>query len=87
MYTLVVDVERAAVRPTKSIKQRRVNSPLTTSDAAFNDLPATAKVPGRPIMQYGECNTASCQLVSCLGRSASDTALLHTCNGMTDLLV
>ena len=52
MYTLVVDVERAAIRAAKSIEQRRVSSPLATSAAALNVLPATATTPGRPIMQY-----------------------------------
>ena len=59
MYTLVVDVERAAVRPqNKSLSsalaqdERFARVPPPKASAELNELPVTAQTPGRPIMQY-----------------------------------
>ena len=50
MFDLMIDVERAAVRP-KSTSQNGA-SPKEVAQAALRPLPETATVPGRPIMQY-----------------------------------
>lgn len=55
MYTLVIDVERAAVRPNSRHTREGVNfahAPSSAALAELNELPTTAKTPGRPIMQY-----------------------------------
>jgi hypothetical protein len=58
MYTLVIDVERAAVRapPPSTVLQPLAEmgaaQPLTVATAALKTLPDTATKPGRPIMQY-----------------------------------
>lgn len=49
MFTLVVDVERAAVRPPLP---RKAQGPLSVAAAALRRLPSSATKPGRAIMQY-----------------------------------
>ena len=51
MYDLVVDVERAAIRPLPSSNELAMSSPADVVAAPLRKLPATATVPGRTIMQ------------------------------------
>ena len=53
MYDLVIDVERAAIRPLPSSDElSAMASPMEVAAAPLRKLPSTATVPGRPIMQY-----------------------------------
>ena len=52
MYDLCVDTERAGVRPARSVVHRLAASPRDAARAELRALPASATVPGRPIMQY-----------------------------------
>ena len=51
MYDLVVDVERAAIRPLPSSNELAMSSPADVVAAPLRKLPDTATVPGRTIMQ------------------------------------
>eukprot|EP01050_Picozoa_sp_SAG11_P009364 SAG11_NODE_873_length_6802_cov_2.257646_3_plen_444_part_00 len=53
MYDLVIDVERAGIRPMPAEDElAALSSPAEVAVASLRNLPESATVPGRPIMQY-----------------------------------
>ena len=53
MYDLVIDVERAGIRPMPAADElATLSAPSVVAAAPLRKLPGTATVPGRPIMQY-----------------------------------
>jgi hypothetical protein len=53
MYDLVIDVERAGIRPMPTADElTTLPPPALVATAPLRKLPETATVPGRPIMQY-----------------------------------
>ena len=81
MYDLVVDVERAAIRPLPSSNELAMSSPADVVAAPLRKLPDTATVPGRTIMQCKRQHLAlHFQLVNVLA-GLSDVLLAHRCDG------
>ena len=79
MYDLVVDVERAAIRPLPSSNELAMSSPADVVAAPLRKLPDTATVPGRTIMQCKRQHLAlHFQLVNLSGR---DALFAHRCDG------